>query len=108
MSVESLTIGIGSADLPSDLVVWVLYARLEEPADRSVVNHSRAVQTLSTLQNVTGPHESLGGPLLNLPSRGYWGPDPYIRYQQRWNDGTRWSNQVANGDQVAVDEPGWR
>ena len=35
-----------------------------------------------------------------------WFPDPYGRYQQRYHDGTRWTDQVANGTEQLVDPMG--
>lgn len=35
-----------------------------------------------------------------------WFPDPYGRYQQRYHDGTKWTDQVANGTDQLVDPMG--
>ena len=41
-------------------------------------------------------------------SNGSWGKDPYGRFPLRFFNGQYWTNQVADGDVISTDEPGWR
>ncbi|TRW80922.1 DUF2510 domain-containing protein [Mycolicibacterium sp. 018/SC-01/001] len=37
---------------------------------------------------------------MNAPGHGTWQPDPEGRYDYRWHDGQRWTDQVSAGGQV--------
>ena len=39
-------------------------------------------------------------------SAGAWHPDPTGRHQQRWWDGTKWTDQVADGGATSTDPLG--
>ena len=44
----------------------------------------------------------------SVMSNGSWGNDPYGRFPLRFFNGQYWTNQVADGDVISTDEPGWR
>jgi len=47
---------------------------------------------------VTGEHH-------REPLAGVWNADPFGRHDQRWHDGTRWTEKVRSGPISGIDPP---